>query len=64
MQRTELMLRGRFVPLSVGFLEIFESLVPLFIVSPVVNENENVESYRCESYGGCDYVGGTHCVIV
>lgn len=64
MQRTELMLRGRVVPLSVGFLESVESLVPLFIVSLVVDDNENVESYRCESYGDCDYVGGTHCVDV
>ena len=45
MQRTELSLRGRVVPLSVGFLEIFEPLVPLFIVSLVVDDIENVESY-------------------
>ena len=45
MQRTELMLRGRVVPLSVGFLESVESLVPLFIVSLVVDDIENVESY-------------------
>lgn len=42
MQRTELSLRGVFVSLSVGFLESVESLVPLFIVSLVVDDIENV----------------------
>ena len=41
-KRLRLKLRGVFVPLSVGFLESVKSLVPLFIVSLVVDDIENV----------------------
>ena len=64
MQRTELMLRGRFVPLSVGFLESVESLVQLLVIIVRVDDGENGEGYCYDSYGDCDYIGGAHCGIV
>ena len=63
MQRTELSLRGRVVPLSVGFLESVESLVQLLVIFVRVDDDENGEGYCCGSYGECDYAGGAHCGI-